>query len=299
MSFRNLPLLSLFMISSHLFAQGFVDPEYQPPCGKKVHREIQPFIDHLFCWKDWEIDKTDEQKKTILDNLVYDKTISMHPNLVHVLDYNRDGLEDFIYQDLSDWKSKRTLFWLNIGGQWKPDFRIDGEIIEMGETNGKPWFIIYHHLCCGDYTGYVKRLTPSENGGSTFQVSEIYGFIDEFRRMERTTGHEVVFDQNVPVSFNDQDTLYSAFGQIHGFRRIIQDRRFFNPVMHFHAQSSGVILTEFTDNKGQLWYYVRLDRNTSFSLSAFERDHRRSSLPLDPALRQYMGWVKASDNLIK
>ncbi len=315
---KNLLIVVLLFNATRLFGQyDFVDPDYQPPCGEKIHLEIQPFIEHLFCWKDWEVNKTNQEKQEILNKLSGSRkpnhyvylleededtlnSISIGPSSIHVIDYDRDGDEDFIYPTWVPWdKTYNTEFWINKEGKWEFDFLVEGKIIEMGETDGEPWLIVYHKLCCSDYTSYVKKLTLSEESGPSFQLAEKYAFIDEFRRLERKTGQAIMFDQNIPIEFTKQDTLFSAGGYIHSSKKIVKEKRMFNPVIVFSNASSGTRLTEIVDPKGQLWYYVRLNRNAEILKSAFQRDHRIGTLREDKSLIQYLGWVKASENLLR
>jgi len=312
---KSLIVFLLFHVTRSYGQYDFVDPDYQPPCGKKIHREIQPFIEHLFCWKDWEVTKTNEEKQEILSNLTGDRnpnhyfyalqedkdtlnSISIQPGSIHVIDYDRDRDEDFIYPIWVPWaKTYNTEFWINNEGKWEFDFLIEGEIIEMGETDGKPWFIVYHKLCCSDYTSYVKKLTLSEGSQLSFQITEKFAFIDEFRRLERKIGQEIIFDQHIAVEFTNQDTLFSASGNIHHNKKIVKEQRMFNPVIVFDNASRGTLLTEIVDPNGQQWYYVMLNRNTQILKSAFQRDHRIGTLQEHKSLIQYMGWVRVSENM--
>lgn len=313
-------IVFLLLNITQSYAQyDFVDPEYEPPCGKKNHPQIQPFIEHLFCWKDWELAKTIEEKQEMLNNLTGDRkprtytyllddeegevedtlnSISIRPNSIQVIDYDRDGDEDFIYPVWVPWdKTYNTEFWTNVGGKWEFDFLVEGEITEMGESDGKPWFIVYHKLCCSDYTNYVKKLTPSETPGPSFQVSEKYAFIGRFRNVERRIKQKIKFDQHIPVEFPTQDTLFTTSRNIHGNKMIKKERSTFNPVIVLEGGSHGTILTEIVGPKNQKWYYIKLDRNTQLLKSAFQRDHRIGTIKGDASLIEYMGWVKAGENI--
>lgn len=309
-------LLIALAVSSASLCYGqydFVDPGHMPPCGEKVHQEIRPFIEHIFCWKDWEVAASVETRQMMLENFIGEQkpgrpaeasdtdtmdsisAITIGPKSIHVIDYDLDGNNDFIYAMWEPFRKRySTHFWLNVEGKWSFDFKMEGKIEEMGITDGKPWFIVYHHLCCGDYTGYVKKIVPSDKPGPSFQVSEKYAFTENFGEFGRRLEKEINFDQNISVSFINQDTLFTTTSTLHP--KILKERRRFNPALAFAEEARGTILTEIVDRQGQKWYFVKLEPIVQKLASAFSRDHRIGTIKIPESEIQYMGWVRADNN---
>ncbi len=311
MKFYTLAILVLTQITVSLAQYGFADSiSLANPCKYEIGnlRPISPLLNNPFCWQAYELEVDTTYKAEIFNKLkapeklgeymyydpedeVYDSSslIRVQASNIHIIDYNQDGLPDFVSSLWVPWgKTLYTEFWRNNGESWEFDIRIEGQIAELGydSITNTPWFRSYHKLCCGDYTNYLYTFKLSEN---EWMISERIALVGQFPRdIESLKPRETIL-------LTEADTLF-AF-RSYGGVRIMNHPLFryqFKPVAIPEAGLKGEVYFQYQPAKDIVMKFVLLQNGTSFTKSVFEKDHRIrhfSDTVKSNMVTYYCGWI--------
>jgi hypothetical protein len=304
-------LLLLTLNSQYVFSQyDFVDSvSLADPCGRYKSNvlPIRPFIENPFCWSDFEIETDSLAKVSMFTKLkdaenlgsymysyedeegIYTDSSSLtkvNPNNIRVIDYNKDGLPDFISSLWISWaKTLYTEFWRNTGDSWEFDMRIQGQLVEMS-GDSIPWFKTYHVPCCGDYIHWINQFNLTDN---SWKIKERVAFIGRFPR----TKEPIEFSSKKTVKLNSGDTLLSYLDH-NGVKLKGQELREFKAIAILKEPVSAKLLYTTEGPLNTVLKFVLLDPDAQFEKSFFRRDHRLNNLSKElkkDIATYYGGWM--------
>lgn len=245
-------------------------------------------------WEKWEIPTTAREKIKEIDKLR--KIRALHPVFkndywnpadFHVVDYNIDGIPDFIYIGFTGGDCNHTLFLEGNKKSYTIAYDYYGEIIDLWNyKEGEALcFRLLERPGCDGSTSQVEAYEPQyEDGRLVYQLISKEAYIEWSFFPDK-------FDLHVPFRVrNNYYRLRSgpAVDNTPNFNYYDLFCADGNIIAEYLAGSTGTALASFTDNAGIEWWFVLMDNNRMPQNSIFHPGRNNGS----PA--KYYGWMSSA-----
>ena len=188
------------------------------------------------------------------------------------IDFNGDGQSDIFCSTEHCADEIISYAWIKVNNSYKYVNRYVGTILRAVKTKSNGYKLLTKYgYCCGGYVGNYELIDPSDTNKYWFinrQPTVYCEFIDtQFPkelvapkpfititdRAQLRTSHEVN---------NFLDSSISRFEEIAVYGNLVAE---------YVIKSTGKILSGFTDNNGDLWYFVLMDGKNLIGYNRFYR----------------------------
>ncbi len=218
-----------------------------------------------------------------------------HVPYVHLIDLDRDKDLDIVYEgyQMPGYNTKTTMVFIRHKKQYLETLSEDGIVVGLNEIAGKKKkLIVFHYPCCTEYTESLKVIEFSKPGKTTvIQQTEAIGFTgitnDRLNELAVFPLPPMSFAEIGPDSayiFNTPEPDY-----LENQEKLLSDQYLFDEyaafLAHCGAGTNGRVLDQYTDEEGNLWYFMEVPFEQPNKPVMFEYAF------YDQTLKSFAGWI--------
>lgn len=216
----------------------------------------------------WEEKEDFEKKKNMVTqlkkftelNFVFNIQKEIEYDLFHIIDFDRDGLNDIIFYGFVGNEIELILFFKNDGSKFKEVLFNGGDPIYISdpEDNFPMSLIIKQYPCCADFVSVIEKIEPVNIPGEFKYIvtsKEAYCDFEESIYPEKYFKHNIKFittqaKSNLRITplIGDTTFNYTAVDST-------------NTAAIYPAGSLGVAIAEKKDTSERVWYFVKMLNN--------------------------------------
>ncbi len=231
-------------------------------------------------WSQWELAMSEEEKLAIIETLkntveiefgliYYSYTVENILDSYHIVDFNKDGEYDIIYNGFAGKSNNGVMFFERKEDKFRRFLQFYGDIIEVWQSD--TWaplsFKIWNYRCCGNYVSFIETYVPrlTYDLSVKYELSNKIAFVDGTRipdSFEDYLPFKTVTDSALLCAFPKEDTASYHFQYTQRpFVDIVPHSRYFNfegnVVAHFEQEARGMIVAE-KEVEEHKWYFVMM-----------------------------------------
>jgi uncharacterized protein YecT (DUF1311 family) len=289
---KIIPIILLFFVSQEIFSQNSNEVFYpiaaqtyywESPINKG---EIENFIKtHKATYFSYF------NKDSI--SYGYDFTNNGLLNSLHLLDLNKDGVDEIIFNGLSGEEGNRTDIFQKINNKYEIVFSTRQDVIGIKITNSATYLFILDPGCCAEYS-IIQKTYKMNVQSNVIYFNQIY----QSQLLNKTVKPDSLFNSPIPFKIiTDQyklrfepklDDTSTQFYDLMGDLKPTG-----NVIANFKLNTTGLAFGYKADSLANKWWYVEMDEKSY--VSNFKLDDRNSELRRFPT--KVIGWL--SDKYVK
>jgi len=223
----------------------------------------------------------------------YDFTKTGLLNALHTLDLNKDGVDEIIFNGLSDEEGNKTEIFQKINNKYVNVFSTRQNIVDIKLSDTASYLFITDPGCCAEYS-IIQKIFKMNIPSQAISFNQIY----QSQLLNSTVKPDNVFQTPIPIKITVdksklrfQPKLDDTATQFYDLMGDLKPTG--NVVANFKTNTKGLALGDKTDSLGNKWLYVQLD--LGYYLNNFKLDDRIGEL--SKFYTKIIGWV--SDQNIK
>jgi hypothetical protein len=250
-------------------------------------------------WSVWEVQMSEEEKLALIDKLKtsegienglkhYTYSIWNLRDKFHIVDFNRDGYHDIIYNGFAGHANNGIMFFENRDGKFVKFKELYGDIVEIWRSD--TWvplsFKVWNYRCCGNYVDFLETYVPELNYEHTvkYVLSNKIAFVDGMAFPDTFNMSRPLDVIAEPVRLylapTNDTTHYKFYYTDKPTTGNLPKNRLFhykgNMVAAFGPGGKGLVLAE-KEIDGQTWYFVRMSRYQVLSGVFCAKGHNNGS----------------------
>ncbi|WP_147377301.1 hypothetical protein [Mangrovibacterium diazotrophicum] len=203
---------------------------------------------------------------------------------LHMVDFNCDGIHDFIYTGSVGAESDGIIFLQgNSNGIYTRVLGLFGRLIDVSVNDGlSPMsFTIENYGCCGGVIDHIEKYVPVWNSSKfSFALQARYAMYYE------TDLPQTSFEK--PIAFKTTNEKYFLrLNPCINDTILLDHDEVGNIFAEYPKDSDGIAIAEQIDNTGRVWWFVMMKNNIKPNWSLYVNGDNNDS----PAY--YLGWVSS------
>jgi len=204
--------------------------------------------------------------------------------MLHVVDFNCDGISDLIYNGFVGAESNRVIFMKgNSDGTYSDVIGLWGRLIEISDFDGfSPLsFTIYNYACCAGVINHIERYTPiwkqSDFGYELQGKYSMYYSVDLPKvRFEKAIGFKT-----------ENEKYFLRLNPFINDTILLDHDEEGNKFAEYPKDSEGIAIAEQIDETGRVWWFVMMKNNIKPNWSLYVNGDNNESKAY------YLGWISS------